>query len=138
MGYYRSLYVGPAIIVSGRKQLGRIDGKPGKPNSKQGQEIPHFQYFDIAVGDDGGDRLEMLLRHVGGADDGDWIAPRITNKFGRELSQEVETDPHIRLAQVNPETEKAWMAATYAVEIARLKLYYEEVSVDFVVAVDGC
>lgn len=116
MGYYRSLYVGPALKLS----------KPNEP------KIAH--YFDqVSEKFDREDTFEILQRHVGGCKKGEtWV---YANGIGSE--KEISADPVFCLNNIDIEGEKTALVEKYAKEIAILEQHYGKVEVDWVIVVDG-
>ncbi len=120
MGYYRSLYVGPALKLS----------KPNEP------EIAHYTYFDqVSEKFDREDTFAILQRHVGGCKRGEtWVC---ANAKGIGSAKEISTDPVFCLSNIDIEGEKTALVEKYAKEIAILEQYYGQVEVDWVIVVDG-
>lgn len=116
MGYYRSLYVGPALKLK----------KPNQP------EIAHYTYFDqVSEKFDREDTFGILQRHVGGCRKNEtWVYPSGSKR-------EINTDPVYCLSEIDIEGEKNALVEKYAKEIAILEQHYGEVEVDWVIVVDG-
>lgn len=118
MGYYRTLYVGPALKLS----------KPNEP------KIAHYTYFDqVALKFDREDTFQILQRHVGGCRKNEtWV---FANGMG--IDKAIDADPVYCLSEIDIEGEKKLLVEKYAKEIAILEQHYGQVEVDWVIVVDG-